>query len=385
MPSPSTTGSPDPGRPDCHECGATVSPDANFCSACGADLADGTEAQFCGSCGSRFGSDDAFCSECGAERDGGGSESPARHEAVSAAGSASDTADTTLDTDESTPDTDESAFRRRVQQHLDAGWEIERDEGDTVVLVDRDIGSIPIHVLLLFTTGGVGNFLYGYYHHSMLAETRRLTVDEEDYPMPKREPDEETALMTASAYGLSAVVLLVGSFIAITAAQNGSVAMAGVGLALAVAGLAVAPPADDRLGRRHRITAFGRQKTVDHRVLEPVDPCEEPCVVCDERFDGGVVRRRRDETLFAGVPVRTHEHELNHYCAACARAELFGTTGPAAPADRVKTSLADAVNPENGDTDPENGDTDAETDETHVASDHTGASGATETTAANDG
>ena len=385
MPSPSTTEPSDSPRVDCHACDATVSADANFCPACGADLADGTEAQFCGSCGNRFASDDAFCSECGAERDGGGSESPAGHAAVPAARSASSTADTTPDTNESTPDADESTFRRRVQQHLDAGWEIERDGGDTVVLVDRDIGSIPIHVLLLFTTGGLGNLLYGYYHHSILAETRRLAVDDEYYPMPKRESDEETALMTASAYGLSAVVLLVGSFIAITAAQNGSVAMVGVGIALAVAGLALTPPADDRLDRRHETTAFGRHKTVDHRVLEPVDPCEEPCVVCDDRFDGGVIRRRRDETLVAGVPIRTHEYELNHYCAACARAELFGTTGPAAPADRVEASLADAVNPENGDTDPENGDTDAERDETHVASDHTGASGATETTAANDG
>lgn len=342
---PSTTDPTSPERPDdserptCHECGATVTADANFCSACGADLNDGRRPEYCRECGDRFDPDDAFCSGCGADR----STAETGTARSSTGGSNDEPRGSTSTPDDPTSTSDEATFRRRVRHHLDAGWEVKRDEGHTVTLVDRDIGSIPIHVLLLLTTGGVGNLLYGYYHHSMLAETRRLSVDDEYYPMPKRNPDEESALTTAAAYALSAVVLLIGLFIAVVAAQGGSIAMAGVGLVLALAGLSVSPPVDERLDRRHGITAFGRHRTVDHRVLEPVDPAEEPCVVCDREFHGGIVRRRRDETLVAGVPVRTHEYETNHYCAACARADLFGMDGPAAPSTDVEASLDEAV------------------------------------------
>lgn len=326
-----------PDQPTCHECGATVDADANFCSACGADLTAKQRAAYCPECGDRVAPEDAFCSGCGANR----SSSEARGVQSPGGGSARTERNTESNRRESPRR--ESTFRKRVRQHLDAGWKIKRDDGHTVVLVDRDIGSIPIHVLLLLTTGGVGNLLYGYYHHSTLAETRRLSVDDEHYPIPKREPDEESALTTASAYALSAIVLLVGLFIAVVATQGGSLAMTAVGLVLALSGLLVAPPADERLDRRHEVTAFGRRKTVDHRVLEPVDPAEEPCVVCDREFHGGIVRRRRDETLVAGVPVRTHEHETNHYCAACAREDLFGTDGPTAPSTDVEASLDQAV------------------------------------------
>ena len=342
---PSTTDPSDPEQPDdserptCHECDATVDADANFCSTCGTDLNAGRRPEYCRKCGDQFAPDDAFCSGCGADRSA--SETGAARSSTD--GSNDEPHDPTSTPDDPTSTPDKSAFRRRVRHHLDAGWEVKRDEGHTVTLVDRDIGSIPIHVLLLPTTGGVGNLLYGYYHHSTLAETRRLSVDDEHYPMPKRDPDEESSLTTASAYALSAFVLLIGLFIAFVAVRGGSIAMAGVGLVLALAGLLVAPPVDNRLDRRHRITAFGRRKTVDHRVLEPVDPVEEPCVVCDREFHGGVVRRRRDETLVAGVPVRTHEYETNHYCAACAREDLFGTDGPAAPSTDVEASLDEAV------------------------------------------
>ncbi|MES3161012.1 MAG: zinc ribbon domain-containing protein [Halorubrum sp.] len=375
---PSATDPAGPNQPACHECGARVDSDANFCPACGADLHEGSHPQFCGSCGSRFTPGDAFCADCGAERGGTESErsdayatdtgaTPTPTGADGAASVGDDDADSRTRDGSARPG--DAAFRRRIQQHLDAGWEIKRDDGDAVVLVDRDIGSMPIHVLLLLTTGGAGNLLYGYYHYAMLAETRRLSVDDEYYPMPKRTPDEETAVTTASAYALSAVVLVVGLFVAGVAAGGGSFAMTAVGLLLAAAGLSVAPPVEERLDRRHGVTTFGRHKTVDHRVLEPVDPVDEPCVVCDQKFDGGVVRRRRDETTVAGVPVRTHEYELNHYCAVCAREELFGMSRAAAsspdsqPATSVETLRADPVDGEES-TDDVDRPTDADLSET---------------------
>jgi len=50
---------------------------------------------------------------------------------------------------------------------------------------------------------------------------------------------------------------------------------------------------------------------------------EAPCVVCGEAFERGVVRRRRDETVVAGVPIRTPLAAVQPLLPA-APAELFG-------------------------------------------------------------
>ena len=49
-------------------------------------------------------------------------------------------------------------------------WDVHYDAGDEVVLIDRGIESIGIHVLLLIVTGGIGNALYGWYHYVHNAE-----------------------------------------------------------------------------------------------------------------------------------------------------------------------------------------------------------------------
>ncbi|WP_254922007.1 hypothetical protein [Halorubrum sp. Eb13] len=208
------------------------------------------------------------------------------------------------------------------------------------------MGSIPVHVLLLLTTGGVGNLLYGWYHYSELAETRRLSVS--DGPIPDGElpsPDgNDDPLVALSGYLLGGILLLIGLGIAVVSARQGALPGAAFGAAFALVGLALTPPAERRLRRRHGLSRFGRIRTVDHRVIRATERTESPCVVCGESFERGVVRRRRDETVAAGVPVRTHAIERNRYCEDCAREELFGGSEGAAdgraesvePTDRVE-------------------------------------------------
>ena len=312
-----------PSRTDrCPDCDRAVAPDANFCPGCGADLRatgprDGGPTAYCTECGEPVAPDDEFCASCGARR--GSAENPA----VGSRTDADDAAD---------PDA-RRAFRARVRDHLDAGWELTEDHGDRVVLVDRDVGSIPVHLLLLVTTGGVGNVLYGWYNYAELAETRRLAVDE-SLPASELSPpggDGEDPLVTVSGYLLGGLLLSIGAGIAAVSAGQGSVPGALFGLAFAAIGLALSPPVERRLGRRHGLSRFGRIRTVDHRVTPATERTEAPSVVCGEAFERGVVRRRRDETVVAGVPVRTHSIRHNHYCADCAREELFGGGSDATP------------------------------------------------------
>ncbi len=316
---PSTTNAPGPETDRCHDCSETISTDANFCPNCGAGRDAGRPPAYCSACGAAFSSGDEFCGNCGAPRSDAG-------------GSATGRSARSADSNERAYET----FRRRVELHVDAGWELRRDHGDRVELVDRDVGSIPIHVLLLLFTGGLGNLLYGWYHYSVLAETRYLSIDDPD-PESAGDPEpvgtaerDESGLTTVASYGLSVVLILAGAWLVslvvggATAGGAGTALATGLGLGLMLVGLGIAPPIERRLERRHGLAEFGRLRTVDHRVIRPAERTEEPCVVCGESFRGGLVRRRRDETVLAGVPVRTHSIRHNHYCADCARTELFG-------------------------------------------------------------
>ncbi|RLM70650.1 zinc ribbon domain-containing protein [Halorubrum sp. Atlit-8R] len=333
----------EPGGPPaaCPACGEAVPDGASFCLDCGADLDGAADPAYCADCGAAFDDDDRFCSNCGASRSERSSgPSPSRSAA--------------------SPDESERAFRRRVQDHLDAGWDIEQDAGDRVILVDRGIGSVGVHILLFFFTSGIGNLLYGWWHYSKLAERRRLVRGDST---PTRAPSSapgESRTETVAGYLLIALLFVIGGWIAFLGGTSGSVPGALIGLAFIGLGLGVAPPVRRRLDRRHGVTDFGRQKTVDHRIVRPPESVEEPCVVCDEAFDRGLVRRRRDETVVAGVPVRTHSVRYNHYCADCARSELFaddveslsldglGDEEPAAAANET----ADATMTDSTTTDP---------------------------------
>jgi xanthosine utilization system XapX-like protein len=314
---PSQTSEPGGQPAACPACGEAVPDGAIFCPNCGADVDDPTDTAYCAACGERFDSDDRFCSNCGAAR------SPSRSESSAVES--------------------ERAFRRRVQDHLDAGWDVERDDGDRVVLVDRGIGSVGVHILLFVFTSGIGNLLYGWWHYSKLAERRRLVRGDETRARVPSSMESGGTAETVTAYLLSALLLVIGGWIAFLSFESGTPPVALVGLAFALLGAGAAPAVRRRLARRHGLTEFGRQRTVDHRIVRPPESVDEPCVVCGEAFERGLVRRRRDETVVAGVPVRTHAMRHNHYCVDCARSELFGDRAGAPSLDDVSVEAGEAA------------------------------------------
>jgi len=326
-----------PSRTDrCPDCGEAVAPDANFCPGCGADLDEPSDPVYCAACGERFDDGDRFCSNCGASRSSDGS--------TATASGRSSGADPSPPPSASSAEESARAFRRRVQDHLNVGWEIERDDGDRVLLVDRGIGSVAVHILLLFITYGIGNLLYGWWHYSTLAERRRLVRGDKT---PARHPSSHDAggrIETVSGYLLVGLLLLIGGWLAFLGATSGSPPLALVGLAFALLTLGMVPAVQRRFDRRHGITKFGRRKTVDHRLIRPPESADEPCVVCGEAFDRGLVRRRRDETVVAGVPIRTHSVRRNHYCVDCAQREVFGrgSAGPDSSSERQVDAEPDA-------------------------------------------
>ena len=334
---PSTTSAPD--DRECPACDATVRADANFCHRCGSPVADGRPA-YCPVCGDAFDAADEFCASCGepradaavardapADRDASvARDAPADRDAAGGRHATHGEPDRSGAASAGVPDETYREFRRRVRRHLDAGWELKRDHGDRVVLVDRDVGSIPIHVALLVFTGGVGNLLYGWYHYSELADTRHLSAADRDPQPVTRSPGDgdPSTLETASSYLLGAVLAAIGlGLVAAGIGAGAGVVPAAMGVVLGLVGVGVLPPVERRLRRRHGITEFGRLRTVDHRVITSAERTDETCVVCGEPVDEGLVRRRRDETVLAGVPIRTHALQYNHYCAACARTELL--------------------------------------------------------------
>lgn len=304
---------PESGARDCQRCGTAVDPLANFCPQCGNRIGDD---RFCPSCGEPFGSGDEFCSDCG----------HARPTPASDRGSVEPSHGETR-----------AAFRRRVRDHIETGWELKNDQGDQVTLVDRGIGSFPIHVLLLLVGGGVWNLIYGWYHYSVRAEKRFLSAGDGRQVHP---PGAETAADStaaeadqttdAASYVIGGIIAFVGLFLLLaTINGDGTLMLGGSGLVLTLGGLSILPPVNRRLNRRlarrHGLTKFGRQKTVDHRIVHPTEGHNEPCVVCGQHSRSGLLRRRRDETLVAGVPLFAHRLDHNFYCERCATEDLFGS------------------------------------------------------------
>ena len=310
---------------ECQQCGTDVEPTANFCPQCGTEIHE--QPVVCRDCGEPFAAGAAFCSHCGTARQENEPRESRRPRPTSHAGNRRES---------------HEQFRRRVAAYTEAGWEITADHGDRVTVVDRGIGSIGVHVLLLLFTSGFGNLLYGWYHYSKLATRRHLSVGGST-PGPNESTDTSTQQTTTNspvmAYVASLLLWIISLMFLIVAAAGSSVAAGLIGLLVAAGGSYVLPPVRRRLDRRHGVTMFGRHKTVDHRIIPEAESCEDPCVVCGESIDRGLVRRRRDETLIAGVAVSTHSLETNHYCLGCARDEnLIDDTDsdePTTPTERA--------------------------------------------------
>ena len=199
-------------------------------------------------------------------------------------------------------------LRDRVNRLVAAGWTVERDDGDSVVLVDRGIGSLPAHVVLFFVTGGVGNALYGAYRLTAGAPRRALSTDTVDRPT-----DETTEFTRLLPLTLAGVIAVVGVLSAASSAATGNPVLGVIGLTLTVAITGVLLYAGD-VGPPSDPTRFGRHRTVER---ERVETPAEPCVSCGDPAPRGERRRYTDRTYLAGVPIRTHEAGTNVYCVDC--------------------------------------------------------------------
>lgn len=258
-----------------------------------------TTPNFCSRCGARLRAGDTYCSECGAVADG----SRARRYGPRVG---------------DTP----NGFRRRVEGLTAEGWEVQRDDGDRAILVNRGVGSIGVHVLLLLFTGGLGNLLYGGYCYWMKAERIELRSDgtrrwlKRETGASTTEIDPETMNWTFSVVAASFLLFLGVTFVA----SGASMIAVAIGLACLVGAVLVLPPVRRRLAARRSIDTFGRVRETDERVVERP---ETPCAACAAPVDRGVERRYGERTCVAGIPIRVHEHGRNVYCQDCASGRSF--------------------------------------------------------------
>ena len=122
--------------------------------------------------------------------------------------------------------------------------------------------------------------------------------------------------------GLGGLAFLggVGGFIQTVGAAEMLVPLLLLGFAFVFVsfGVFVNPRFRRRLNRRRGISRFGRNKTVDSRVLSAAEHRRESCVSCGSGLTEGLVRRYRDEFVLAGVPVWTVSENRNFYCPNCA-------------------------------------------------------------------
>jgi len=289
----------------CGECGADIGEEASFCPECGVPVGERL-VEYCRSCGGRFHPDDRFCSDCGAVRD----------PEETAATDEDDATDRTGADDAEATDEEMSQFRARVRGHLDEGWELEHDYGDSVVLVDRSWGNPIAHVALLLVTGGFGNLVYAWYTYKHAAKRRRLSADGAPAaPTPvesiEGDSDEEYGGLGRGLLGL--FLLLLGVLFVVSDPVDLTAWV--LGLAFLAAGAYVFPPLRRRLTRRHPVTKTGKVRTTDETI---VSAPETPCVVCGRPVENGIRRTFREELALAGFPIATTRDGENHYCDSCA-------------------------------------------------------------------
>ena len=314
-----------------------------------------TAPNFCSQCGSSLSPDDAFCSQCGA----GVGEATATGRATAGAtgpnagGAGPDSATTgsharrTDSAGSSTAGRGRSSFQRRIEDMAVEGWELERDYGDRVVMVDRGFGSVIVHAVLLFSTWGIGNAIYAWYSYAPGADRVELRDDGTVRDVSSSEGRFE--MNSGAGYGASAnpdayyteangnqddesddsllgdpgslvagvVLALVGLGMLSDAEGVTSVF---VGLALLAGALLVLPPVRRRLEQREELTKFGRVRTTDEEVVDAPDV---PCTACSRPVGTGVKRTFAEKLFVAGVPVAVDERGENCYCRSCAQGDPF--------------------------------------------------------------
>ncbi len=238
--------------------------------------------RYCPACGSSVDSADAYCAACG--------------EALSRRRQPAETGRRSLSA--------------RIDELRGSGWTIDTDDGDRVVLVNREIGSVPAHLVLFLLTGGTGNVLYGVYRWTLGAPRRELRTDGTDRRLGRPGPRVDTLAAGVLAGLLLFVGVLVAFGLLLVGEPSGVVAL--LATVLAVTGLAWAAGVTD--GFDWNPTRVGRERTVE---TESVDTPAEPCASCNGPVHAGERRTYADRTYLAGVPVRTHASGVNVYCQDC--------------------------------------------------------------------
>lgn len=276
----------------------------------------------CPHCGSETAVGHSYCIQCGGDlsdlhevADSVDSPTESRHSTDQRSKDGQKRGRTSSDANTATSE-DIAAFRRRVSTLVADGWDIEYDRNDEVVLVDRGVGSIPVHILLLIFTSGVGNVIYGWYKYSHAADRMVLRADGTQY--------DPTAAKTAAVDGYEEpsgsvgqfagglLLFVLGSIITIGSGLDLGVAL--FGLLFVVISLFVMPPTRRRIDNRQPPTTFGPTESVDERFVTGTN---KPCTVCGSRVEDGVVRDYTQEKIFAGIPLYTMEDGENYYCSDC--------------------------------------------------------------------
>ena len=285
--------------------------------------ADGI-ANYCSRCGSRLDRNANYCGQCGTRhREIAPADERSRDEAADL-----DDPDG-RDTTEERSNEDLLAFRRRVQRRLADGWDLEHDDGENVVLVDRGFGELWPHVALLLFTGGAGNLVYAWYCYSYDADRELMRAGEDerrsvgesavDDQYRRSETTTDTTDETAATRSYVAGALLVIIAVGIIASAPLNPVAVTMGLFALGGGAWMFPPARRRLEDRHPITTFGPARSTEEEVV--ADPGT-PCVACASPVDDGVRRTYREEYTVAGVPLATTETGTNVYCRECASGDV---------------------------------------------------------------
>lgn len=276
---------------------------------------------FCPNCGNSASSDYEYCIHCGhdlsalrevaEQKTADSSVSDASERSARSPGQASAGRQSEM--------IDIEQFRKRIRFLVSNGWDIEYDGHDEVVLADRGLGSIGIHVLLLIFTGGIGNLFYAWYHYSVSPERVTLRVDGRDYEVldpesPRTETSEavDQPRTSPGQFAGALVFLVIGLIMVVTTGFSLTPSL--FGLAFMLVGLYTTPPVRRRIRERRSPTTFGPTETIDKRYVEQTD---RPCAVCGSRVVDGVVRDYKQEYVLAGVPLYTMENGENYYCRDC--------------------------------------------------------------------
>ena len=282
----------------------------------------------CPHCGTETTADHSYCINCGgdlsalhevATTDYNSSGQTDRTKTGQTTTDRTETGQTTTDRTETGQTDSQRGFRRRVRYLVSNGWDIEYDAGNEVVLVDREIGSVSVHIFLFLFTGGLGNLLYGWYRYSVTPKKVLLRASDSESGYEVVDPSDggtgvkpggSTGSLSRFVYGL--VALLVGILLIVTSGFELVASLFG-GLFVLVSFFLI-PPVRRRIENRHPLTTFGSTESVEKRYVTDTD---HPCTVCGARVKDGLMKDYKREQVFAGIPLYTIENGENYYCAEC--------------------------------------------------------------------